>query len=133
MARKRNFYGPRTPFIAARYLTGEQIDDMQGDKTGTEIQFAIHDTLHQRGFRVWPELRLPSRHHPSGFFRADLSLQGADDRVIALIECKRDGTKKLEGIQLLAYEDTGVPWRLATIDNAFDVLAWAEQFTEAKR
>lgn len=118
-------------YIKACDLTGEQVCDIQGDRTGTEIQFALAETLHRRGFSVWPELSLPSRHHPSGLFRADLALQAPDDRPVALIECKKDGTLELTGIQLLAYEDSGIPWMLATIGNAEDVLAWAEQFREA--
>lgn len=133
MARKRSFYNPRPPFVAARDMTGQEIADVQGDKSATELQFFLYHDLFKAGFEVWPELRLPSRHHPSGYFRADLALLRPDNTVAALIECKPEGKYDCPDYQRRAYEDTGIPWTLATLDEAFPTLHWCEQFKEATK
>lgn len=118
----------RTPFKTVQELATEELFALQGDRSATTVQFAFYNALTERGFKVAPEYSLPSRHHRSGLFRADLAIIDGENRPVALIECKGDEEYEVTGPQKRAYDECGIPWILGTRFDHPAVFDWVEQF-----
>lgn len=97
---------------------------MRISSRGRAAQFELSTLLTEMGIVHTTEHKLPatSPRSKSGFFYADVAVF-IGKRPIALVECKQRA-RDLRGRQRENYDGSGLPYRVAGMDNVLDVADW---------